>query len=78
MSTYCWDGVSDSATPTSDFEPSIPGVKAADQVGGAGTVQTPTPSVSASGVANGAVDRKEIATFATIVMGMLVGMALVL
>jgi len=41
FNAYCWDGVSDSNTPASEYNPSIPGVNPADQACGAGTKSEP-------------------------------------
>lgn len=46
FSAYCWDGVSNSTQPNEEYAPSIPGVSAATQVGGAGTSESPAPSSS--------------------------------
>ncbi|KAF8314068.1 hypothetical protein DL93DRAFT_2080560 [Clavulina sp. PMI_390] len=46
FNAYCWNGVSNSTTPSTDYDPSIPGVPAATQAGGAGTSASPTPSSS--------------------------------
>ncbi|KAF8294740.1 hypothetical protein DL93DRAFT_829796 [Clavulina sp. PMI_390] len=49
---YCWDGRTNGTDPTTngwEYDPSIPGVSAATQAGGAGTSASPTPSTSTSG-----------------------------
>lgn len=43
FSTWCWNGVSNSTMPP-NFDPSLPGVGAAGQVGGAGTSDHPDPT----------------------------------
>ncbi|KAF8314067.1 hypothetical protein DL93DRAFT_2080559 [Clavulina sp. PMI_390] len=44
FNAYCWNGESNSTTPSTEYDPSIPGVNAATQAGGAGTKASPTPS----------------------------------
>jgi lysophospholipase len=46
FNAYCWDGVSNSSTPDSQYDPSILGVNPASQPGGAGTNENPTPSTT--------------------------------
>lgn len=41
FNAYCWNGVSDSSTPTTEYTPSIPGVYATNQTSGAGTKEKP-------------------------------------
>ena len=41
FNAYCWDGVSNSSTPASEYNPSVPGVNPADQACGAGTKSEP-------------------------------------
>ncbi|KAF8294739.1 hypothetical protein DL93DRAFT_2173965 [Clavulina sp. PMI_390] len=54
---YCWDGTTNSTDPSAggtngwEYNPSIPGVSAATQAGGAGTSATPTSGTSTKSAA---------------------------
>lgn len=48
MTTWCWNGVSNSTAPA-NYDPALPGVPAASQVGGPGTSEHPDPSATKNG-----------------------------